>query len=174
MKQQAFFQKGCAVASQQAAGRPQQIRKDSRGQNLVEFALVLPVLLLILILLITVPGFGAWDYLVASNIADQAAQDGANAAAGAPFNQLQTIACRTATPEATQQMRQSALALQHVSVSCQVIDSANPSKASSYGVDNIRRVIVTINFSMRLFLPGAPPISAKVTGWARVEEATGP
>ncbi len=151
-----------------------QTARGNRGQSLVEFALVLPLLLLMLILLITVPGFGAWDHLVASNIADQAAQDGANAAAGAPFDQLQTIACATARPEATQQMRQSGLALQQLSVTCQVIDTANPALPGSYGVEGTRRVIVTINFSMRLFLPGAPSLSGTAIGWARIEEATGP
>src|SRR5215469_7488843 len=77
--------------------------RNQRGQNLVEFALVLPILMLILILLITIPGFGAWDQLVASNIADQAAQDGANATFNATYANEQTVACQIAIPEATQQ-----------------------------------------------------------------------
>jgi Flp pilus assembly protein TadG len=147
----------------------------SQGQSLVEFALVLPVLMLILILLITIPGFGAWDQLVASNIADQAAQDGANATANATYANEQTVACRVAVPEATQQMRQSALALQSLSVTCRADDaSGNPSNPGDYGVEGFRRIVVTISYSMRLFLPGAVTLSETVTGWARIERATGP
>ncbi len=91
---------------------------------------MLPLLLLMLILIITVPGFAAWDHLVAATIADQAAQDGANAAAGAPFEQIQTIACATSQPEATQQIRANGLTLQQLSVSCQVINTADPRACS--------------------------------------------
>lgn len=150
-------------------------RKSSRGQNLVEFALVLPVLMLILILLITIPGFGAWDQLVASNIADQAAQDGANATFNATYANEQTVACQVAIPEATQQMRQTALALQSLKVTCRADDaSGNPSNPGNYGVEGFRRIVVTISYSMRLLLPGAVTLSGTVNGWARIERATGP
>ena len=150
-------------------------RWGSRGQSLVEFALVLPVLMLILILLITIPGFAAWDQLVAVNIADQAAQDGANATANATYATEEAVACAVAVPEATQQMRQTALALQSLTVTCRADDaSGNPSDPGNYGVEGFRRIIVTINYAMRLFLPGAVTMSATVTGWARVERATGP
>ncbi len=157
------------------AGRRAWLHRGSPGQSLVEFALVLPVLMLILILLITIPGFGAWDQLVASNIADQAAQDGANATANATYANEQTVACRVAVPEATQQMRQSALALQSLSVTCRADDaSGNPNNPADYGVEGFRRIVVTISYSMRLFLPGAVTLSETVTGWARIERATGP
>lgn len=157
------------------SGRSKLTCRNQRGQNLVEFALVLPILMLILILLITIPGFGAWDQLVASNIADQAAQDGANATANATYANEQTIACQVAVPEATQQMRQTALALQSLTVACRADDaSGNPSNPRNYGVEGFRRIIVTISYSMRLTLPGAVTLSGTVTGWARIERATGP
>lgn len=155
--------------------RPGLIWQNSRGQSLVEFALVLPILMLILILLITIPGFGAWDQLVASNIADQAAQDGANATANATYSNEEAIACQVAIPEATQQMRQTALALQSLKVTCRADDaSGNPSNPGNYGVEGFRRIVVTISYSMRLLLPGAVTLSGTVSGWARIERATGP
>lgn len=159
--------------------RPGLIWQNSRGQSLVEFALVLPVLMLILILLITIPGFGAWDQLVASNIADQAAQDGANATANATYSNEEAIACQVAIPEATQQMRQTALALQSLKVTCKRDDKTGDpgmpgQKSSNYGQEGFRRIIVTISYSMRLLLPGAVTLSGTVSGWARIERATGP
>lgn len=149
--------------------------RNPRGQSLVEFALVLPVLMLILILLITIPGFGAWDQLAASNIADQAAQDGANATFNATYANEQTVACQIAIPEATQQMRQTALALQSLKVTCRADDaSGNPNNPRNYGVEGFRRIVVTISYSMRLLLPGAVTLSGTVSGWARIERATGP
>jgi Flp pilus assembly protein TadG len=145
------------------------------GQSLVEFALVLPVLMLILILLISIPGFGAWDQLSASDIAQQAAQDGANATANATFATEQTIACQVAIPEATQNMRQRALALQSLRVTCRADDAAgNPSNPSNYGQEGFRRIVVTIRYAFALLLPGAISLSGSATGWARIERATGP
>jgi hypothetical protein len=143
----------------------------------VEFAVVLPVLMVILILLIAIPGFGAWDQLTAANIADQAAQDGANAtsAPNVTFANEEAVACRVAIPEATQQMQQTALAVQSLKVTCRADDaSGNPNNPNNYGVEGFRRIIVTISYSVRLFLPGAVTLSATVTGWARIERATGP
>jgi Flp pilus assembly protein TadG len=152
-------------------------RRGSRGQSLVEFAVVLPVLMLILILLIAIPGFSAWDQLAAVNIADQAAQDGANATSAptVTYANEQDVACGVAVPEARQQMQQMALALQSLSVTCRADDaSGNPSNPSDYGVEGFRRIVVTISYSVRLWLPGAVTLSSTVTGWARIERATGP
>jgi Flp pilus assembly protein TadG len=150
-------------------------RRNSLGQSLVEFALVLPVLMLILILLITIPGFGAYDQLVATNIADQAAQDGANATANATYASEQIVACSVAVPEARTQMQKTALALQKLTITCRADDaSGNPSNPRNYGVEGFRRIVVTISYSMRLLLPGAVMLSGTVTGWARIERATGP
>jgi hypothetical protein len=149
--------------------------RRNRGQSLVEFALVLPVLMLILILLICIPGFGAWDQLSASDIAQQAAQDGANATVNATFANEQAIACQVAVPEATQHMRQRALALQSLNVTCRADDaSGNPSNPGNYGLEGFRRIVVTINYSFSLLLPGAIALSGSATGWARIERATGP
>ncbi len=126
---------------------------------------MLPFMLLVLILLITIPGFAAWDVLVASNIADQAAQEGANAIA---LHNDNNAACPVAKPEAEQQMRASGLALQQVTVTCQVVDEAR------YGLEGVRRVIVTITFAMHLPLPGSATFSQTVTGWARIERTIGP
>jgi Flp pilus assembly protein TadG len=135
------------------------------GQSVVEFALVLPVMLLVLIFLITIPGFTAWDILVASNIADQAAQDGANAIA---VHNDTAAACPVAKAEAEQQMRASALSLQKLTVTCQVIDEAR------YGLEGVQQVVVTIDFSIHLPLPGSISFSQSVKGWARIERAIGP
>lgn len=153
------------------------VSQASPGQSLVEFALVLPVLMLILILLIAIPGFGAWDQLAAANIADQAAQDGANAtsAPNVTYANEEAVACQVAVPEATQQMRQTALSLQSLTVSCRADDaSGDPHNPNNYGLEGFRRIVVTISYSVRLFLPGAVTLSATVTGWARIERATGP
>lgn len=149
--------------------------RSQRGQNLVEFAYVLPLLLLITILLITIPGFLAWDTLLASNIADQAAQDGATAASTASFSSENAVACQqTAIPEATQRMQQSAFSIQGLSVTCTSKD-VDPGVPASYsGGEQIRRITVTISFSVRLLLPGAVAIPVTVTGWARIERVIGP
>ncbi len=149
--------------------------RGQRGQNLVEFAYVLPLLMLITILLITIPGFLAWDTLLASNIADQAAQDGAIAASTASFSSENTVACvQTAIPEATQRMQQSAFSIQGLKVTCTSKD-VDPGQPGSYsGGEQIRRITVTISFSVRLLLPGAVAIPVTVTGWARIERVIGP
>lgn len=143
--------------------------RGSRGQALLEFALVLPLLLAFIIWLITIPSFLAWDLLIASNVADQAAQDGANAALRG-FGP----ACQVATAEASSQIARSGMALQNVNVSCQVNDTADPRNPRSYGVEGTRKLIVTISFAVKLLLPGNVAISKTVTGWARIEGVVGP
>lgn len=148
--------------------RPQ--RRRQRGQNLVEFALVLPVLLLVAIWLITIPGFAFFDLLVAFHVVNQAAQDGANAAALGG----DTAACTVAQAEAGQQFRQIGLQVDHAQVTCQVQD-VDPNAASSYGAEGVRAVVVTLAATERVLLLGPVTIALPaISGSARIERETGP
>lgn len=147
-----------------------QQRQKQRGQNLVEFALVLPVLLFVAIWLITIPGFAFSDVLVAFHVANQAAQDGANAAA---FGGDAT-ACAVAQTEAQQQFSHLGLQLGTVQVTCQVQD-VDPNSASSYGVEGTRTVSVTITATERVLLLGPTTVPLPtMSGSARIERETGP
>lgn len=144
--------------------------RNERGQNMLEFALVLPVLLFVAIWLITIPGFAFFDVLVAFHVANQAAQDGANAAALGG----NAAACVVAQTEAQQQFSHLGLQLGTVQVTCQVQD-VDPNSASSYGVEGTRAVVVTISSTERVVLLGPTTVPLPtISGSARIERETGP
>jgi Flp pilus assembly protein TadG len=141
----------------------------TRGQALVEFALVVPAILLTLTLALDVVLY-VLARTEATAWADQAAQAGADAAA----LQGDAAACPVALPQAQTEISHLALAPSAVQVTCQVVDTANPTRASSYGVEGTRTVLVTVQFQTRLPLAWWWQLLVVVTGSARINRGVGP
>jgi Flp pilus assembly protein TadG len=138
-------------------------KSSSQGQGLVEFALVLPVCLVILVAL----PVGVLYVLAlhdAADWADQAAQLGADAAA----IQGDNVACPLAMNFAETKIAELAIAPTQVQVTCQVQDTADPANRNSYGQEGTRQVSVTVKFHTLANLP------ASVTGTARINRGVGP
>jgi Flp pilus assembly protein TadG len=143
--------------------------RGERGQGLVEFALVVPAILLFLLL-----ALDATLYVIAraeaTTWADQAAQAGADVAA----LHGDAEACPVAVAQAQAQITRLALSPTNVRVTCQVIDTASPANPASYGREGTRQVVVTVQFQTTLPLANWWHLPATVTGSARINRGIGP
>jgi hypothetical protein len=136
---------------------------------MLEFAIVLIPTLILISGFVDVALY-EWGQAEATAWADQAAQAGADRAA----LHGDASACPTAQARAEAHITQIALAPTNIAITCQVIDTANPGRPSSYGREGTRLVLLTIQFQTRLPLVWWWPLPVHVTGSARIDRAVGP
>lgn len=138
-------------------------RQRQQGQSLLEFALILPTILFLIIVLLDA-SLAVLEQSEATTWADQAAQDGANQAA----SHGDSVACPTAQAEVRSHIHTLALAPSQIAVSCKVQDTANPANPGSYGRVNTRLVIVTVRFATTLPVIWWVALPYTVTGSATI------
>lgn len=123
-------------------------RRRTRGQSLVEFAVVLPIFLLILCGIFDF-GFALYSRMSVIN----AAREGARAASVAPDH---TTIASTATSRAVAAAASSGLTIKNSDVSVSCVATASPSscnfgtQAGAIAGDSLK---VTINYSYKSFFP---------------------